>query len=172
LSNVIQKIDNNLFIKLELEMSNTYSQLNIHLVFCVQGKENVLNKALRERLFPYISGTIKSKGHFSLAVNGFTDHVHIFFELSPKVAISDLVRDLKSSSSKWINDNKLIKGKFNWQTGYGAFSYSRSQRNTVIKYIMNQEEHHKGLTFKEEYLELLKKFEINFNEEYLFEFYD
>jgi hypothetical protein len=119
-----------------------------------------------------MAGILKNDGIYSLAIGGWKDHVHVFFELPPDKKISDIMRDLKSVSSKWINENNFVTGKFQWQEGYGAFSYSKSQRNDVIKYIMNQEEHHKTKTFKEEYLELLRKFEIEFKEEYLFEFYD
>ena len=101
-----------------------------------------------------------------------SDHVHVFFELRPDLKISDLMRMLKATSSKWINDHKLVQGKFQWQEGHGAFSYSQSQRNDVIKYIMNQEEHHRGKSFKEEYLELLKKSEVLYEEKYIFEFYE
>ncbi len=107
-----------------------------------------------------------------MAVNGYKDHVHIFFEYNPSFSVSDLIRDIKSGSSKWINDQKIIVGKFSWQEGYGGFSYSKSQRNSVINYIMNQEQHHKNKTFKEEYLQLLKDFDIEFQNEYVFEFYD
>ncbi len=153
-------------------MANTYSQVNIHCVFAVRGRENVITKNFRNELHSYMSGILKGDGAFPLAVNGWLDHVHAFFELPVSMAISDQMRMLKASSSKWINDNKLVKGKFNWQEGYGAFSYSRSQRDKVIKYIVNQEAHHRKLTFREEYLELLKKFEIKFEDKYVFEFYD
>lgn len=153
-------------------MANTYSQINIHAVYSVLGRENFLLPSFRQDLFKYTSGIIKDIGQFPLAVNGFKDDVHVFFELKPSDRISDIVRITKSSSSKWINDNKLIKGKFSWQEGYGVFSYSRSQRNSVIQYIINQEEHHKGKTFREEYFDLLKRFEIEFDSNYLFEFYD
>jgi putative transposase len=119
-----------------------------------------------------MAGILKGDGSYPLAVNGWLDHVHVFFELHPGMCVSDQMRMLKASSSKWINDNKFLKGKFNWQEGYGAFSYSRSQRDNVIQYIMNQEEHHKKQSFREEYLGLLKNFEIQFEEKYLFEFYD
>ena len=153
-------------------MANTYSQINIHCVFAVKGRESFIGKNFRDDLHKYMSGVLKNDNAFPLAVGGWKDHVHVFFELHPDSKISDLMRDLKSVSSKWINENKLLHGKFHWQNGYGAFSYSRSQRNDVIKYIMNQEEHHKKITFKEEYLDMLKKFEIEFKDEYLFEFYD
>ena len=153
-------------------MANTYSQLNIHCVFAVKYRENIITENFRDELHSYLAGTLQNKGIFSLAVGGWLDHVHIFFELPPRLCISDIVRDLKISSGKWINDNRFVKGKFQWQSGYGAFSYSKSQRNNVIQYIKNHEEHHKRKTFREEYLELLKKFEISFDEAYLFEFYD
>ena len=153
-------------------MANTYSQINIHCVFAVKGRENIITKVYREDLHNYMSGILKNDNAFPLAVGGWLDHVHVFFELQPNSTISELMRDLKATTSKWINDNRLVSGKFQWQEGYGAFSYSRSQRSDVIKYIMNQEEHHKTKTFKEEYLEMLKKFEIEFKDEYVFEFYD
>jgi REP element-mobilizing transposase RayT len=153
-------------------MANTYSQLNIHCVFAVKGRENIITKNFRDDLHKYMSGILKNDGSFPLAVNGWLDHIHVFFELPVTMPVSDQMRMLKATSSKWINDNKLVKGKFSWQEGYGAFSYSRSQRNNVVQYIMNQEEHHSKQTFKEEYLELLRKFEIQFDDKYLFEFYD
>ncbi len=153
-------------------MANTYTQLNIHAIFSVKGRENIINRNFRDRLHQYIAGIINSKMNFSLAVNGYKDHVHIFFELNPAISLSDFIRDVKANSSKWINENKFVLGKFSWQEGYGAFSYSRSQRDNVIKYIIDQEKHHAGRSFKEEYLELLRKFEIPFDNQYVFEFYD
>jgi REP element-mobilizing transposase RayT len=153
-------------------MANTYSQLNIHCVFAVKGRENIITNNFRDDLHRYISGILKNDGSFPLAVNGWMDHVHVFFELPPSLSVSDQMRMVKATSSKWINDNNFVKGKFSWQEGYGAFSYSRSQRDSVIQYIIKQEEHHKKETFKEEYLGLLRKFEISFEEKYVFEFYD
>ena len=153
-------------------MADTYSQLNIHCVFSVKGRENFLLKSFRNDLFKYMSGILEGDGCYPLAVNGWKDHVHAFFELPVTTAVSDQMRMLKATSSKWINDNRFIKGKFLWQEGYGAFSYSKSQRNSVIKYIINQEAHHRNLTFREEYLQLLRKFGIAFKNEYVFEFYD
>ncbi|AFH48959.1 Transposase [Ignavibacterium album JCM 16511] len=150
-------------------MPGTYSQIYIHIVFAVKGRENLLNKNLREEIFRYISGVIKEKGHKPIIVNGYSDHVHCFVGLKPSVAISDLVRDIKNNSSKFINEKKYLRGKFNWQEGYGVFSYSHSQIKKVYDYILNQEIHHKKKSFKEEYLELLRKFEIEFKPEYLFE---
>jgi REP element-mobilizing transposase RayT len=137
-------------------MANTYTQLNIHAVFSVKGRENLLSANIRTTLFPYLSGILKNANNFPLAVNGYKDHVHVLFELDPTFAISDVLKKLKANSSKWVNDQKLMPGKFYWQEGYAAFSYSRSQRNDVIRYIMNQEQHHKTSTFREEYLKLLE----------------
>ncbi len=153
-------------------MANTYSQLNMHVVFAVKGHENILSDKLRPELFRYISGILTNTNQFSLAVNGYKDHVHMFFEMSPDKSLSEIVRIVKSNSSKWINENNLIPGKFSWQEGYGGFTYSRSQRDEVIKYIIRQEEHHSQTTFREEYLSILKTFEINFTESYIFEFYE
>ncbi len=153
-------------------MSYTYSQINIQCVFAVKGKKNIITKNFRDNLHKYMSGILKKDTAYPLAVGGWKDHVHVFFELNPHTKISDLMRMLKSTSSKWINDNKYVSDKFQWQEGYGAFSYSKSQRNEVIKYIINQEHYHKEITFKQEYLGMLEKFEIEFKDEYLFEFYD
>lgn len=153
-------------------MANTYSQLNIHVIFSVKGRENLLSSKIRPDIFKYISGILNNLGQYSLAVNGYQDHVHIFFEMQPAKSLSDIVRVVKANSSKWINENKMIKGKFSWQEGYGGFSYSRSQRNNVIQYIMNQASHHEKISFRSEYLKLLKSFEIDFEEQYIFEFYE
>ena len=153
-------------------MANTYSQINIHCVFAVKRRENVIDKSFRDDLHRYMSGILKNDNAFPLAVGGWLDHVHVLFELHPDSKISDLMRMLKASSAKWINDNQLVKGKFQWQTGYSAISYARSQRNDVINYVMNQEEHHRTKTFEEEYLNMLQKFEIEFKDEFIFEFYD
>ena len=153
-------------------MANTYSQISIHCVFAVKGRENIITQNFRDDLHKYMSGVLKNDDVFPLAVGGWKDHIHVFFELLPNLKISDIIRNLKSVSSKWINDNHFVLGKFQWQEGYGAFSYSRSQRNDVIKYIINQEEHHRTKTFREEYLEMLKKFEVEFKDEYVFDFYE
>jgi len=153
-------------------VANTYTQLNIHVIFSVKGRENFLTSKIRPDIFKYISGILNNLGQYSLAVNGYQDHVHIFFEMQPAKSLSDIVRVVKANSSKWINENKMIKGKFSWQEGYGGFSYSRSQRNNVIQYIINQSAHHEKITFRAEYLKLLKLFEINFEEQYIFEFYE
>lgn len=152
-------------------MAYTYSQINIHAVFSVKGRENLLKKEFRGYLFEYISGTMKSIGLFPLAVNGFEDHVHIFFELPPAISISKAVQQIKANSSRWINEEKLVTGIFQWQKGFSAFANSRSQRDRVIKYILNQESHHSNKCFREEYLDLLKNYRIDYDKNYLFEFY-
>jgi putative transposase len=155
-----------------MSMANTCTQINIHVIFAVKGRENLLPSKLRPKLFKYISGILTNTNQFSLAVNGYKDHVHLFFEMNPVKSLSEIVRIVKANSSKWINENKFITGKFSWQEGYGGFSYSKSQRDHVIKYIIKQEKHHHQKTFREEYLSILKSFEIDFNEHYIFEFYD
>ncbi|MEO6883263.1 MAG: IS200/IS605 family transposase [Bacteroidia bacterium] len=150
-------------------MSGTFSQIYIQIVFAVKGRENIIAKAWKDDLHKYISGIIKGKDQKSIIVNGMPDHIHAFIGLKPSMSISDLVRDIKNNSSKFINENKLVKGKFSWQEGYGVFSYSHSQIENVYNYILNQEEHHKVKSFREEYVEFLEKFEIEHNEKYLFD---
>jgi len=150
-------------------MAGTFSQLYIQVVFAVKGRENLIATTWKDDLHKYIAGIIKGKEQKSIIVNGMPDHIHAFIGLRPAMAISDLVRDIKNNSSNFINDKKFVKGKFSWQNGYGAFSYGHSQMDTVYNYILNQEKHHKKKTFREEYLEFLKKFEITYDEKYLFE---
>lgn len=153
-------------------MANTYTQLTIQVVFAVKNRENIIRKAYRTELYKYITGIISNKNHKPLSINGVADHVHILFGLNPSVALSDIVRDIKNNSSKFINTKKWVPGHFEWQTGYGGFSYSRSQRSDVINYIDNQEEHHKFHSFKSEYFNILDAFEIDFEEQYVFDFFD
>lgn len=127
---------------------------------------------MREEVFKYISGIIKAKDQKPIIVNGVADHVHVFVGLKPSMCISDLVRDIKNNSSKFINEQGWINGKFLWQEGYGAFSYAHSQIDNVYQYILNQEEHHRKKTFKEEYLEFLQKFEVKYDDKYLFDWLD
>ena len=150
-------------------MAGTYSQIYIQFVFAVQGRQNLLKREWRDEVFKYISGIIKNKGQKPIIVNGVEDHVHVFVGMKPSLAPSDLIRDLKNNSSNFINQHNWIKGRFNWQEGYGAFSYSHSQIETVYNYILRQEQHHAKQTFKDEYLDLLKKFEIEHDVKYLFE---
>ena len=149
-------------------MPGTFSQIYIQIVFAVKGRENLISKSNQDELNKYIAGIIKGKEQKPIIVNGMSDHIHSFIGLRPVMAISDLVRDIKNNSSNFINDKKWVKGKFSWQEGYGAFSYSHSDIENVYKYILNQEEHHKKKTFQEEYFDLLKKFEVEYNEKYLF----
>jgi len=153
-------------------MANTYSQISIHAVFAVKERENFIMASWHDQLHRYLSGIITTNGATSLAVGGWKDHVHIFFGMTVSISISDFMRIVKANSSKWINDQRFIKGKFQWQPGYGDFSHSRSQRDGVINYIMGQEEHHRHRTFKEEYLKILSDYEIDFEAKYLPEFYD
>jgi putative transposase len=150
-------------------MPNTYTQLYIQIVFTVQGKQNLIPKKHREELHKFITGIVSSRNQKLIAIFAMPDHVHIFIGIKPNISISDLVRDIKAGSSKFINDNKWLPGKFSWQEGFGAFSYSHSHIDSVVKYILNQEEHHKTKTFKEEYLDFLNKFQIVYNEKYLFD---
>ncbi|MFA5514228.1 MAG: IS200/IS605 family transposase [Sphaerochaetaceae bacterium] len=150
-------------------MAGTYTQIYIQIVFAVRGRENLITKAWRDELHKYISGIITNKGQKSIIVNGVADHIHVFVGLKPAMAISDLVRDIKNNSSNFINERKFMKGKFSWQEGYGAFSYAHSQIEQVYNYILNQEEHHYKKTFKEEYLDFLQEFQIEYNEKYLFD---
>lgn len=150
--------------------SGTYPQIYIQVVFVVKSRENLLKKEWREEVFKYISGIITAKGQKSIIVNGVEDHVHLFIGLKPSMKLSDLVRDIKNNTTNFINEKKFINSKFSWQLGFGAFSYSHSHIDNVYKYILNQEEHHKKKTFKQEYLQLLEKFNIEFKEEYLFDF--
>jgi REP element-mobilizing transposase RayT len=150
-------------------MPGTFSQLYIQLVFAVKGRENVIQKSWKDDLHKYIAGVIKGKDQKPIIVNGMPDHIHVFVGLRPAMAISDLVRDIKNNSSNFINDSRLVKGKFAWQEGYGAFSYAHSQLDTVYNYILNQEEHHKKKTFREEYIDFLQKFQVESTETYLFE---
>lgn len=153
-------------------MPGTFAQIYIQIVFAVNGRQNLISKQWKDQLHKYIAGIIKGKEQKPIIVNGMPDHIHAFIGLRPSMAISDLVRDVKNNSTNFINDHKLVKGKFSWQEGYGAFSYSHSQIETVYNYILNQEEHHRKKTFKEEYIDFLKQFEIEYNEKYLFEWLD
>jgi putative transposase len=149
-------------------MANTYTQIHLQFVFAVKYRNGLIHASFKEELYKYISGIIKENNHKLLAINGMPDHLHIFIGMRPSQSISDLLQDIKGSSSKWINEKKFLKVKFEWQEGYGAFSYSKSHVNNVISYIQNQENHHKKETFREEYLKFLKVFEIEYDERYIF----
>jgi REP element-mobilizing transposase RayT len=153
-------------------MANTYSQVYIHIVFAVKGRQNLIRTEIREELHKYITGIIINRDQKLISIFCMPDHTHLLIGLKPLISISDLLRDIKAGSSKFINDRKLIKGKFSWQEGFGVFSYSRSQIDTVIKYIQNQEKHHHKKSFKEEYIGFLEKFAVEYDEKYLFEWID
>ena len=149
-------------------MTNTYTQIHIHSVFVVQNRECIILEHWKDELYKYITGIVKNNKHKLLAINGMPDHIHILIGFRPVQSLSELMQDVKGSSSKWINEKGFVKGRFSWQEGFGAFSYSKSELDNVIKYIHNQQEHHKTKSFQEEYLDLLREFEIEFDEKYIF----
>ena len=149
-------------------MANTYTQLYIQLVFAVEHRDRLIKKFFKEELHKYITGIIQNKKNKLLAISSMPDHIHIFIGLNPTISISDLIRDVKVASSDFINDKKWLHGKFNWQKGFGAFSYSQSQIPKVINYINNQERHHRVKTFREEYINILDSFAIKYDDKYLF----
>jgi len=153
-------------------MANTYSQIYIQTVFAVDGRLSLIRPEFKEELYKYITGIVRNNNQKLIAINGMSDHVHILIGLKPAMALADLVRDIKADSSDFINRKKWVRGRFCWQEGYGAFSYGHSQLKTIIRYIQNQEQHHRRRTFKDEYLTWLKKFEVPFDERYIFEFVD
>ncbi|ASB50046.1 IS200/IS605 family transposase [Alkalitalea saponilacus] len=150
-------------------MANTYTQIYLHVVFSVKGRQNLIQNKWKDELHKYICGIINGKEQKAYAIGGMADHIHILISIKPNIAISDLVRDIKSNSSKWVNEKQLVMGQFQWQEGFGAFSYAQSQLDAVIGYINNQEKHHQTKSFKDEYLELLQKFDIDYDEKYLFQ---
>jgi REP element-mobilizing transposase RayT len=150
----------------------TFTQLYEHLVFAVRLRECLLNHSRRSVVFSYMSGIVKNLGHKSLIINGYSDHVHVLYSRNPSISTSDTVAGIKKSSAWFINEQNWFHGKFQWQDGYGAFSYSRSQIDDVYKYITRQEEHHKALRFREEYIRMLKTEQIEFDEKFLFEFFE
>ena len=150
-------------------MANTFSQIYVQVVFAVKGRENLMSKLWKDELYKYITGICKNNQQKLIAINGVADHIHILIGLKPSMALANLVQDIKSNSSKFINEKKFVKGKFSWQEGYGAFSCAHSQLDVVIKYIENQENHHAIKSFKEEYLLFLKSYHIEYDEKYLFE---
>ena len=151
-------------------MANTFSQIYIQTVFAVSGRLSLITQDFREELHKYITGIVRKKDQKLISINGMSDHIHILIGLRPAMALAELVRDIKSDSSEWVNKKKLARGKFAWQEGYGAFSYGHSQLDMIIRYIQNQEKHHRRRSFKDEYLTLLRKFEIEFKEKYVFDF--
>lgn len=149
-------------------MANTYTQLFIQLVFSPIRKTAIISDTYETILHKYITGIITNKGHKMICINGTEDHVHILISLNPEYSISSLVQEVKRCSSIWINENKFCLGRFEWQSGFGAFSYSKSQLSNVIKYIENQKEHHKKVSFLDEYKHFLNKFEVEYDSRYIF----
>ena len=149
-------------------MANTYTRIYIHIIFAVQGRQNLIREEYKEEVHKYITRIIQNKGQKVIAINSMPDHIHILIGKKPNIASSDLVRDVKANSSKFINQKNWMMGKFNWQEGFGAFSYSHSQLDTVASYIKNQEKHHSRKTFKDEYLEMLRKFNVEYDMKYVF----
>jgi REP element-mobilizing transposase RayT len=149
-------------------MANTYTQLYIHCVFAPKFRAALLQPQWDEQLRAYITGIVRNNGHKMLAINNMPDHLHLFVGLNPKQSISEMMQLVKGDSSEWINKEKLTSQKFQWQEGYGAFSYSKTQLSSVVKYIADQQEHHKKVTFLDEYKLILEKFEVEFDERYIF----
>ena len=153
-------------------MANTYTQLYVQIVFAVLHRENLIAERNREEIEKYICGIISNKKSKPLAIYCNPDHVHVLIGLHPTASVSELTRDIKAGSSKFINEKKWLRGKFNWQDGFGAFTYSKSQIDVVVKYILNQPIHHRNRTFEDEYLSLLKKYEVEYDDRYVFEWYE
>ena len=150
----------------------TYSQIYIQVVFAVKGRKSLIHNDWEEELYKYITGIVQNKNQKMLSINGIPDHIHFLIGMKPTCCLSDLVREIKKSSNNLIKKKKLSKYRFEWQEGYGAFSYSHSALDNVIAYIANQKEHHRKKTFKEEYVSFLKKYEIDFKDDYLFKWID
>lgn len=149
-------------------MANTLTQIYIQIVFAVNGRQSLINASFKEDLFKYIGGTMRNAEQKLIAINGMPDHIHILVGLRPTLALSAFVKDIKVASSRFVNDKRWVRGRFSWQEGFGAFSYSHSHLKRVASYIENQERHHARRSFKDEYLSLLKSFQIEHDEKYLF----
>jgi len=149
-------------------MANTYSQIYIHVVFAVEGRQSLIKPGHNDELQKYIAGIVSAQKQKLIAINNMPDHMHVLLGIKPDIALSDLVRDMKAGSSKFINEKRWVMGRFSWQEGFGAFSYSRSQLGTVIRYIENQQRHHAKKSFREEYVALLEKFGVEYDQRYIF----
>jgi putative transposase len=149
-------------------MANTYTQIHLQFVFAPKFRASLIHPSWEDELFKYISGVVQNNKHKMLCINGMPDHLHMLIGFHTTQSIADLMQDVKGASAKLINDKKLTKSRFEWQVGYGGFSYSKSQNPTIINYINNQKEHHKKKTFMEEYKLFLKKFEVDYDEQYIF----
>ena len=154
--------------KYQKAMTNTYTQIYLQFVFPVKCRQCLIKSEWKDELYKYITGILQMNKHKLLAINGVSDHIHILVDYKPHQSIPELLQDIKGSSSKWINQKGFVNGKFSWQQGYGAFSYSQSQIDRIIRYINNQELHHKKKSFREEYIRLLEKFDVAFDEKYIF----
>ena len=153
-------------------MANTYHQIYLQFVFAVQYRQCLITREHKEELHKYMTGLAQHRKAKMLAIHCMPDHAHLFVGFDPAVFIPDFVKEIKVASNEFVNNKKWTKTKFAWQQGYGVFSYSRSHIDNVIKYVLNQEQHHKKKTFRQEYVEFLKKFEVPYEEKYLFEFFD
>ena len=149
-------------------MANTYTQIYLHVVFAVEGRQNLIAPEHNDELQKYITGIVTAQRQKLIAINNMPDHLHLLVGLRPDVALSDLVRDVKADSSKFINEKRWVMGRFSWQEGFGAFSHARSQLGAVIRYIQNQQKHHAKKSFLDEYLELLEKFGVEYDQKYIF----
>jgi REP element-mobilizing transposase RayT len=153
-------------------MPNNYFQITIQIIFAVKNREALIKSSFRERLHKYITGVVNNQGQKMLCINSVSDHIHILIGLSPEMRISDLIREIKSESSLFVNQERLSQRKFHWQSGAGIFSYSKSQRPILINYINNQQNHHKNLSFRNEYQKILDQYKIKYDQRYLFDFFD
>lgn len=151
-----------------MRVANTYTRIYIHIVFAVEGRQNLIKPAYNDELQKYITGIVSAQKHKLIAINNMPDHVHLLVGLKPDSSLSDLVGDIKAYSSKFISDKSWVAGRFSWQAGFGAFSYSHSQLGTIIRYIQNQARHHAKKSFREEYMELLEKFNVDYDKRYIF----
>lgn len=149
-------------------MANTYTQIYLHVVFAVEGRQSLIAPEHNDELQKYITGIVSTQRHKLIAINNVSDHLHLLVGLRPDAALSELVRDIKANSSRLVNEKHWVMGRFSWQEGFGAFSHSRSQLNTVIRYIQNQQKHHAKKSFRDEYLELLKNFGVEYDPRYIF----
>jgi putative transposase len=149
-------------------MANTYTQIYLHIVFAVEGRQNLIAPKHNDELQKYITGIVTAQNHKLITINNMPDHLHLLIGMRPDAALSDLVRDVKAGSSKFINGKRWMIGRFSWQEGFGAFSYSRSQLGMVIRYIQNQQKHHAKKSFRDEYLDLLEKFGVEYDQRYIF----
>ncbi len=149
-------------------MANTYTQIYLHVVFAVEGRQNLIKPGHNDELQKYITGIVSGQKHKLIAINNMPDHLHLLVGLRPDAALSDLMRDIKANSSRFISEKRWVTGRFSWQEGFGAFSYSRSHLGAVIRYIENQQKHHASKSFRDEYRELLEKFGVEYDQRYIF----